>query len=108
MDIIWQYTEFALIFLSVANKHHNKEEATVSQKTLIYGKDTWPYTTQAREACAKEGREVEYYDVRFDADKMKDMLKYSDGARKVPVIVDQDKVTIGFNGKTWGVWIFGW
>jgi ribosomal protein S4E len=43
---------------------------------------------------------VEYYDVRFDADKMKDMLKYSDGAREVPVIVDQDKVTIGFNGKT--------
>ena len=77
-------------------------------KTLIYGKDTWPYTTQAREACAKEGREVAYYDVRFDADKMKDMLKYSDGARKVPVIVDQGKVTIGFNGKTWGVWTFGW
>jgi arsenate reductase-like glutaredoxin family protein len=43
---------------------------------------------------------VEYYDVRFDAEKMKDMLKYSDGARRVPVIVDQGKVTIGFNGKT--------
>jgi hypothetical protein len=31
------------------------------------------------------------------------MLKYSDGTRKVPVIVDQDNVTIGFNGGTWGV-----
>ncbi len=31
---------------------------------------------------------------------MKIMLKYSDGIRKVPVIVDQDDVTIGFNGGT--------
>jgi hypothetical protein len=31
------------------------------------------------------------------------MLKYSDGRRRVPVIVDQGKVTIGFKGKTWGV-----
>jgi hypothetical protein len=43
---------------------------------------------------------VEYHDVRFDGGKMKDMLRYSDGARRVPVIVDQGKVTIGFNGKT--------
>jgi hypothetical protein len=31
------------------------------------------------------------------------MLEYSDGIRKVPVIVDQGNVTIGFNGGTWGV-----
>ncbi|TES91529.1 MAG: hypothetical protein E3J94_03685 [Desulfobacteraceae bacterium] len=31
---------------------------------------------------------------------MDSMLKYSDGTRKVPVIVDQDNVTIGFNGGT--------
>ena len=96
------------IIFSVSTKYQNKEEATVSEKILIYGKDTWPYTTAAREACVKKGREVEYCDVRFDDDKMKTMLKYSDGARRVPVIVDQGKVTIGFNGKTWGVWTFGW
>jgi len=28
------------------------------------------------------------------------MLKYSGGARKVPVIVEGDQVTIGFEGKT--------
>jgi hypothetical protein len=28
------------------------------------------------------------------------MLKHSDGARRVPVIVDQGEVTIGFGGKT--------
>jgi hypothetical protein len=28
------------------------------------------------------------------------MLEYSDGIRKVPVIVEQGNVTIGFNGGT--------
>ncbi|MBW2640554.1 MAG: glutaredoxin [Deltaproteobacteria bacterium] len=58
------------------------------------------YTKAAREAYTKQGKKVEYYDVRHDADKLKDMLEYSDGMRKVPVIVDQDKVTIGFNDGT--------
>lgn len=75
----------------------------MADNILIYGKDTWPYTNAAREAFNKQGKKVEYYDVRHDADKMKDMLEYSDGMRKVPVIVDQDKVTIGFDGGTWGV-----
>lgn len=72
-------------------------------KVVIYGKDTWPYTNAAREAIEKSGREIEYYDVRFDAEKMNAMLKYSEGIRKVPVVVDQGKVVIGFKGKTWGV-----
>ena len=75
----------------------------MSDKVVVYGKDTWPHTNDAREALKKSGREVEYYDVRFDAEKMSAMLKYSNGVRKVPVVVDQGKVTIGFKGKTWGV-----
>ena len=43
---------------------------------------------------------MEYYDVRYDDDKMEEMLKYSDGKRRVPIIVDQGEVTIGFDGKT--------
>lgn len=31
---------------------------------------------------------------------MEAMLEYSDGIRKVPVIVEQDNVIIGFNGGT--------
>jgi hypothetical protein len=30
---------------------------------------------------------------------MDDMLKYSKGDRKVPVIVEQGQVTVGFKGK---------
>jgi hypothetical protein len=31
------------------------------------------------------------------------MLKHSNGVRKVPVIVDEGEVIIGFDGGTWGV-----
>ena len=40
-----------------------------------------------------------YVNVLADAEKLKEMLKHSKGARKVPVIVDdKGKVTIGFGG----------
>jgi glutaredoxin 3 len=39
-------------------------------------------------------------DVVSDSSKLDIMLKHSDGTRKVPVIVDEGKVTIGFGGKT--------
>jgi glutaredoxin 3 len=42
---------------------------------------------------------VEYIDVQSDVAKLDTMLKYSEGRRKVPIIVDKGKVTIGFNGK---------
>ena len=75
----------------------------MAEKIIIFGKNTWPYTTAAREAFVKKGKDVEYFDVLSDADKLNTMLKYSDGSRKVPVIIDQGKVAIGFNGRSWGV-----
>ncbi len=72
-------------------------------KILIFGKDTWPYTTAAREAYAKSGMEVEYFDVQSQPDKLDTMLKYSNGKRKVPVIVEDGKTIIGHNGNTWGI-----
>ena len=75
----------------------------MSDKIVIYGKSTWPYTNGAREAFEKQGKQFEYIDVIANPEKMDDMLKHSDGQRRVPVIVDKNGVTIGFNGKTWGV-----
>jgi len=43
---------------------------------------------------------VEYINVLSDPDKLNTMLKYSDGMRKVPVIVEGEKITIGFNGRS--------
>ncbi len=43
---------------------------------------------------------MEYVDVLNKADKLDTMLKYSSGKRKVPVIVDEGNILIGFNGKS--------
>ena len=37
-------------------------------------------------------------DVKSDPEKLQDMLKRSGGKRQVPVIVDGDRVTIGYGG----------
>lgn len=50
------------------------------------------------EAFAKQGVAYRYLDVRIDPEAMKQMLGYSEGRRAVPVIVEGDKVTVGFGG----------
>lgn len=42
---------------------------------------------------------MEYIDVKQDSAGLNEMLKLSDGNRKVPVIEENDKVTIGYQGK---------
>jgi glutaredoxin len=37
-------------------------------------------------------------DVKKDKDKLQEMLKFSNGARKVPVIVKGENVDIGYGG----------
>jgi len=39
-----------------------------------------------------------YYDVLRENDKLKEMLEYSGGQRKVPVIVQAGKTQIGYGG----------
>jgi len=36
--------------------------------------------------------------VKIDGRKLEEMLKFSGGARNVPVIVEGEKVTIGYGG----------
>jgi glutaredoxin 3 len=42
--------------------------------------------------------QVEYFDVQADASHLASMLKYSSGQRRVPVIVEGDRVTVGYGG----------
>ena len=65
---------------------------------LIFGKENCPYTAAARADYAGRDIEVEYIDVRQSRAAMDQMLGYSSGHRRVPVIVEDDKVTIGFGG----------
>ena len=85
------------------NPDRPTKEKKMSDKILLFGKDAWPFTRAAREAFAKEGRQVDYYNVVKEPKHIDTMLKHSRGSRKVPVIVEGDTVTIGFEGKTWGI-----
>jgi len=64
-------------------------------KVIIYGKAGWPFTDKARSVY---GDQAEYIDVKADAQKLEEMLKLSGGVRKVPVIVEEGRVSIGFGG----------
>jgi glutaredoxin 3 len=65
---------------------------------LIFGKDTCPYTQAARDDFASRSIPFEYINVKKDPEELKRMLRYSNGRRSVPVIVDGESVTIGFGG----------
>ena len=65
---------------------------------LIFGKDTCPYTTAARDHYRAQEVAVEYFNVKKNAADLERMLGYSRGERRVPVIVEGGKVTIGFGG----------
>jgi glutaredoxin 3 len=65
---------------------------------LIFGKSACPYTQAARDHYVAKNLPFEYLDVKKNAADLARMLAYSNGTRKVPVIVDGDKVTIGFGG----------
>jgi glutaredoxin 3 len=65
---------------------------------LIFGKDACPYTTAAREDYEARNVPFEYIDVRKSPVELERMMRYSQGSREVPVIVDGDTVTIGFGG----------
>jgi glutaredoxin 3 len=65
---------------------------------LIFGKDACPYTQNARDHYAAGNISFQYVNVRKNPAELERMLTYSNGARRVPVIVDGGKVTIGFGG----------
>lgn len=67
-------------------------------RALIFGKDSCPYTTAAREDFAARGVAFDYLEVTKDRAAMTRMLGFSKGARQVPVIVEGERVTIGFGG----------
>ena len=65
---------------------------------VIFGKDGCPYTEAAVDDCRKRQVPFEYVNVKKNAADLARMLTYSGGQRRVPVIVDEGKVTIGFGG----------
>lgn len=67
-------------------------------EVTIFGKQTCPFTLKAREAKAREGLKVCYRDVLEDRQALEEMLRLTNGTRKIPVLVEAGRVSIGFGG----------
>jgi glutaredoxin 3 len=79
----------------------------MENKIIIFGTDTCPFCNQARAAY---GDRAVYVSVDEDPEKLKEMLALTGGKRQVPVIVEGNKVSVGFAGDVslrGGVPIFG-
>ena len=63
-------------------------------QTIIYGKPTCPHTRRALDAHP----DARFIDVMQSPDMMTEMLELSKGKRRVPVIVEDGNVAVGFNG----------
>ena len=63
----------------------------------IYTKDGCPHCQAAREHFSKQ--KIQYTEINLSQDtgKIDELVKIA-GVRKVPVIVEAGKVTVGFNG----------
>lgn len=76
-------------------------------RIIIFGTETCPFCNQARAAY---GDRAVYVDVGKNPDRLQEMLALTGGKRQVPVIVEGEKVMVGFAGDVslrGGVPIFG-
>jgi glutaredoxin 3 len=58
-------------------------------KVIIYGTETCPFCKKAREAY---GDRAIFYNVSDDPKRLQEMLVYSKGDERVPVIVEKEEV----------------
>ncbi|XXJ19260.1 UXX-star selenoprotein family 1 [Desulfovibrio caledoniensis] len=60
---------------------------------VIYGKSTCPHTKRALAAHP----EARFVDILASEENLKEMLRLSDGQRRIPVVVVDGEVCVGFN-----------
>lgn len=70
----------------------------MGEKVIIFGQDLCPYTSAARADFTRRKIPFEYINVVEDSNGLERMLRLTSGRRKVPVIVEDGKVTVGFGG----------
>ena len=70
----------------------------MDDKVLIFGQDLCQYTSAARADFARRKIPFEYINVLEDDAGLERMLKLTKGRRKIPVIVEAGKITVGFGG----------
>ena len=70
----------------------------MADKVIIFGQDLCPYTSAARADFARRKIPFEYTNVLEDEAGLQRMLALTKGRRKIPVIVEAGKITVGFGG----------
>ncbi len=70
----------------------------MAEKVTIYTKPGCPYCSAAKRDLEKRGAEYEEFNAKADKAALKRMLELNGGLRRVPTIVEGEKVTVGFNG----------
>ena len=70
----------------------------MDEKVLIFGQDLCQYTSAARADFSRRKIPFEYINVLKDEDGLERMVNLTNGRRKIPVIVDAGKITVGFGG----------
>ncbi len=69
-------------------------------KVIIFGKDDCPYTTAARRDYTKRNVPFVYKDVGHDLSALNEMRLYVSNDPRVPVIVENGRVQVGYQGGT--------
>ena len=71
----------------------------MAEPITLYGKPTCPHAFNARRELENRGVEYTYVDVLEDKTALEEMLRVNGGLRRVPTIVEGDRVTVGYKGK---------
>lgn len=70
----------------------------VTRSVTIYTKPGCPFCMAAKADLKVKGIEYTEYNVKAEPERLEEMLHLNGGQRKVPTIVDGDRVTVGFAG----------
>ncbi len=74
-----------------------RRKAVVEKEITIYITPTCPFCKAAKEDLDRKGIKYREIDVSKDAEGLEKMVKLS-GKRLVPVMVDEENITVGFGG----------
>jgi len=70
----------------------------VTKNVTIYTKPGCPFCMAVKADLKFKGVAYTEYNVKADAQRLEEMLQLNGGQRKVPTIVDGERVTVGFAG----------
>jgi len=70
----------------------------MAKNVTIYGQDLCAFTSAARADFSRRKVPFVYVNVLEDDAGLEQMMKLTNGRRKIPVIVEDGKLTVGFGG----------